>query len=194
MFVLPDKVVKKIIDREIDYNSTFGINKITKTIRKNEIIKGYRFEYQARVNLALEKNYTPTCSVLESKCLKENCVLFHKGDIGRIGEAWVCREYKVDFPNAPFDSRFNVYIVGIGSVDVEKTLKNLEKLKEKGAKYVCLNCTKVYQKIREELYEDGHGGRMIQMCTCGSDLFEDISSFLDFHNRKICEKKEKLDK
>lgn len=188
MFVLPDKVVKKIINKKIDYNSTFGINEITETIQKNEITKGYRFEDQARVNLTLEKNYAPMCSVLESECLKENCVLFHKGNIGKIGKAWVCREYKVDFLDAPFDSRYHVYIVGVDSIDVEKTLKNLKKLREKGAKHVCLNCTKVYQKKREEVYENGHGGRLLEMCTCGSHLFQDINSFLDSQTKRTIKK------
>ena len=40
-----------------------------------------------------------------------------------------------------------------------------------GYKYYCLNCKRAFKEKPTQPYEDGHGGRMIEMCRCGSDLF-----------------------
>ena len=184
MFTLPNDVVKKIIQDELDYDGAITLP-ITEEVKNNEIVKGHKFEDQAKRNLSLEQNYTPICSVLEEKCKKQDCVLFHEGNIGKIGEAWVCREYKVDFPEAPFDSRYHVPRVGVSDIDFDKTLDNFKKFKEQGAKYVCLGCNKPYETKRTEPYEDGHGGRMLEMCVCGSDLFEEITHFIERHEEKI---------
>ncbi len=42
----------------------------------------------------------------------------------------------------------------------------------KGYRYFCLKCGTVYKTIPTESYEDGHGGRMLDMCRCGCDLFD----------------------
>ncbi|HCR41769.1 TPA: hypothetical protein DIV45_00105 [Patescibacteria group bacterium] len=42
--------------------------------------------------------------------------------------------------------------------------------------YYCLNCNKVYKELPVENYEDGHGGRNLQMCKCGCDLFADLKT------------------
>ena len=185
MFVLPNNLVKKIIKGDESYDSVFSEGEITETIERNEVTKGYKFEDQAKVNLALEKNYSVMCSVLESECLKENCTLFKGDGAGKLKKGWVCREYKIDFPEAPFDSRYHVSHIGVGSVDFRGCLNQIEKLKDKGAKYICIGCHKTYETKRTELYEDGHGGRMLEMCTCGSDLFEDIDSFLKHYRDEL---------
>jgi len=44
-----------------------------------------------------------------------------------------------------------------------------------GKPYACLGCHSVYAVIPTEEYEDGHGGRLIDMChRCGCDLFIDL--------------------
>lgn len=40
-----------------------------------------------------------------------------------------------------------------------------------GYHYYCMGCSKVYREIPTEHYEDGHGGRRMEMCNCGCDLF-----------------------
>lgn len=43
-----------------------------------------------------------------------------------------------------------------------------------GYKYYCPGCNKVFKEIPKENYEDGHGGRQINMCRCGCDLVVDL--------------------
>lgn len=186
MFVLPDETVKEIIQGRLNYND--AITNITEEVISNDRAKGFKFEYQARVNLALEKNYVPFCSVLEEECKKEGCVLFKKDGAGKLKKGWVCREYKVDFPEAPFDSRYHAPRIGIDFIDNNKTLDSFEKFRKQGAKYVCLGCHKPYQRKRTEHYEDGHGGRLLEMYVCGSDLFEDIDSFINRNKQKLIKK------
>jgi hypothetical protein len=50
-----------------------------------------------------------------------------------------------------------------------------EKMIAEGCKYYCLNCHICYVHIPVEIYEDGHGGRLLNMCKCGSDLFAHLS-------------------
>ncbi len=57
----------------------------------------------------------------------------------------------------------------------EESINLLESFKEKGYHEVCLGCNTVYKKKPKQDYEDGHGGRCLEMCRCGSDLFEDIN-------------------
>lgn len=60
----------------------------------------------------------------------------------------------------------------------EERKKELKKFIKQGYKYKCLGCGMIYKNRRKEWYEDGHGGRFIEMCKCGSDLFiklEDIN-------------------
>lgn len=37
--------------------------------------------------------------------------------------------------------------------------------------WICMRCDKKYVTKPGYEYEDGHGGRWIEMCSCGSDLF-----------------------
>jgi hypothetical protein len=46
---------------------------------------------------------------------------------------------------------------------------------KKGYKYGCLDCGRLFKnQVRTEQYEDGHGGRRLEMCYCGCDLFMDF--------------------
>ena len=143
----------------------------------NEIAKGYHFEDQARVNLELERNYSDVCSASEQECKRNSCILFARKS-GKILNGWVCREYAVDFPKAPFDSRYHVSRVGTDKPDIAKSIKNMEELMQKGAKYICTGCYKVYASKPKTVYEDGHGGRMMEICRCRSDLFTGIDEFI----------------
>ncbi|MBD3282104.1 MAG: hypothetical protein GF387_00640 [Candidatus Portnoybacteria bacterium] len=58
----------------------------------------------------------------------------------------------------------------------KKTQEKIRELIEEGYKYVCLHCKTAYKSKRREPYEDGHGGRHIEMCKCGSDLFEELKN------------------
>lgn len=54
----------------------------------------------------------------------------------------------------------------------EEAQKEIRKLMDQGYKWCCLKCGTVSKEKRVELYEDGHGGRSIDMCSCGCDLFQ----------------------
>lgn len=170
MFVLPQKMVKEVIAGLVDYDSL-------PCDRENEKAKGFMFEDQARVNLRLRQNHIPVCRALEKECKKETCPLFARKS-GKIPDGWVCREFQIDFPEAPFDARCHVSMVGVDRIDWEATIENLEGLRREGANYICLGCRRVYVEKPLEWYEDGHGGRNIKMCSCGSDLFETIYEFI----------------
>ncbi len=58
-------------------------------------------------------------------------------------------------------------------VEVTKiTRLSLRELYNDGYRRVCLNCNSVFKQdnVRTEPYEDGHGGRIIEMCNCSCDL------------------------
>jgi len=165
----PDDVVRRIIK---------GDTKNLPFDEDNEVTKGYHFEDQARVNARLEKHYTPICSVLEKECMKEKCRIYKKGQMGQFERGWVCKEYCVDFPKASFDSRYHVYLIGEDKIDFNASIEKAKEMKKQGAKYACLNCKKLYEQKRTEPYEDGHGGRMLEMCPCGSDLFSTIDELI----------------
>lgn len=170
MFILPGSLVKQIITGEVDYdNLPYNL--------KNERLKGYRFEDQARKNLLLADYCQPVCRALSTSCKKGECPLFANKS-GNIPDGWVCREYQLDFPTAPFDLRYHVALIGVGDVDIQETKKHLEELVLDGARYICLGCKKVYATKPEKIYDDGHGGRMMEMCSCDSDLFGAIGSFI----------------
>jgi len=60
----------------------------------------------------------------------------------------------------------------------EKQKRALNKLIDKGYTCKCVSCGKFYKEPPQEWYDDGHGGRNIDMCPCDSDLFtslQDIS-------------------
>lgn len=54
---------------------------------------------------------------------------------------------------------------------LENNLKKLENWKKEGYRWVCIGCNTVYREKPQWLYEDGHGGRYIDICKCGCDLF-----------------------
>jgi hypothetical protein len=170
MFRLSSDTVKKIILKEIDYNSLPYDG-------DNEVNKGFHFEDQARVNLNLQGNHTPICMALETECKKSSCD-FYANKSGKIKNGWICREYQVDFPSALFDSRHHTPFIGDDEIDKGETIKNFKKFEQLGAKYVCLQCKTPYQNKPKQPYKNGHGGRMLEMCGCGSGLFDDIDSFL----------------
>ncbi len=45
----------------------------------------------------------------------------------------------------------------------------------KGYRYFCLECSTVYKEKPIAPYDDGHVGRMLEMCRCGCDLFDNLS-------------------
>lgn len=168
MFVLSKEAVRKMLSGEMSWDRPYDMD--------NEFYKGLYFEDQTRVNLALEKHHKAACSALEKACAKESCNLYQLGT-GKLKDGWACKEYQVDFPTAPFDSRFHVVLIGDDKMNVEDTIDNLVELKQKGARFICMGCYKPYENKPEELYEDGHGGRYLEMCRCGSDLFASIDEF-----------------
>ena len=48
---------------------------------------------------------------------------------------------------------------------------NKEEAIAAGNVWYCLKCNTVSKTKRTEQYEDGHGGRRLEMCKCGCDLF-----------------------
>ena len=172
MFTLPREVVAGIISGEVDYNLISGDS-------GNEGMKGFLFEDQARVNAMLERNHIPQCAVSEKDCLKNDCTLYKDGQIGKLDFGWVCREYKVNFPDASFDSRRVRWRVGTDKIDFVASLENVQALEKQGARHHCLGCNRLYNQKPKEWYEDGHGGRFLEMCGCGSDLFDDIGGLLE---------------
>ena len=44
------------------------------------------------------------------------------------------------------------------------------------SKVQCLGCRRIYNKPPLVEHEDGHGGRMMEMCRCRSDLFAAIEA------------------
>lgn len=51
-------------------------------------------------------------------------------------------------------------------------MAKLREVYEKGYRRVCIACNTVFKpdEVRTEDYEDGHGGRSLEMCRCGCDL------------------------
>ena len=90
----------------------------------------------------------------------------------------LCLEYKADFPEASFDLRSNVTLIGADSVDYEKSLANLEKLKELGARYICAHCFETYKEKPTQVVEDTQDWGLIIMCWCGSEEFYEIDDFV----------------
>lgn len=45
----------------------------------------------------------------------------------------------------------------------------------KGYRFYCPGCSRPYRELPTQQYEDGHGGRQLAMCRCGSDLFANLS-------------------
>lgn len=178
MFKLPKAIVEGVVNGKIDYDDVPFDD-------RNELSKGGNFEDQARINFALEKSQPAMCSALEDACMKNACELYEEDEFGKIEHGWVCREYQADFPEAPFDLRLHLAFVGLDKVDIADSIENLQELKEKGAKYVCFGCNQVYANKPTELYDDGACFRSLDMCSCGSDLFDGIDSFINrLQNKK----------
>lgn len=56
----------------------------------------------------------------------------------------------------------------------EKRQKKIKDLLAQGFVSRCMGCGQFFKKVRREFYEDGHSGRFINMCSCGSDLFQKL--------------------
>jgi len=54
----------------------------------------------------------------------------------------------------------------------EERQQKIKELIEQGYRYRCIKCNTAFKEKRQEFYEDGHGGRFIDMCRCGCDLFQ----------------------
>lgn len=57
----------------------------------------------------------------------------------------------------------------------EARQQRIKELMGEGYRWRCLKCNTVYKEKRVELFEDGHGGRSLDMCRCGCDLFQKLS-------------------
>ena len=68
---------------------------------------------------------------------------------------------------------------------LEYNLKKLEGFKKEGYGWVCLGCNTVYRQKPERFYEDGHGGRYIETCSCDSDLFDTVDGIIGTINGQI---------
>lgn len=66
-------------------------------------------------------------------------------------------------------------------MNIEESIEKLRELQRAGYGYVCLNtdCNIVYRVKPTEIYEDGHGSRLIEMCRCGCDIFGTIDWVID---------------
>lgn len=84
----------------------------------------------------------------------------------------------------------------------EERQKKIKELMAEGYQWRCLKCNRVYKEKRVELFEDGHGGRSLDMCRCGCDLFQKLAEttclnievkpvngalFFKEHHAKYCE-------
>lgn len=49
-------------------------------------------------------------------------------------------------------------------------MSTLREVYDQGYRRVCIACRKVFKEAPTEWYEDGHGGRHLEMCRCGCDL------------------------
>jgi len=68
---------------------------------------------------------------------------------------------------------------------LQNNLRKLEQWEKEGYQWVCFGCNTVYKQKPQELYENGHGGRFIDMCRCGSDLFGEIDYVIGLVKRQI---------
>jgi hypothetical protein len=68
---------------------------------------------------------------------------------------------------------------------LEKQISKLEKFKGEGYTEVCIACRIVYKQVPTQHYEDGHGGRDLEMCSCGSDLFNSIDKTISGLSEKL---------
>jgi len=55
-----------------------------------------------------------------------------------------------------------------------KEAKTREKMLAEGYRYYCIACHRVFKQPPTEQYEDGHGGRPLEMCKCGCDMFANL--------------------
>jgi hypothetical protein len=63
-------------------------------------------------------------------------------------------------------------------VDDLERKKKLEEFLKQGYRVKCLICGKIYKDTPRKWYEDGHGGRNIEICSCGSDLFINLEEVI----------------
>lgn len=63
-------------------------------------------------------------------------------------------------------------------IENKERKKKFESWLKEGYRARCVCCGRVYKNTPQKWYEDGHGGRYIVMCRCGSDLFKDLSEVI----------------
>ena len=177
MFILPKEKVREIVLGKINYDDL-------PCDQDNELSKGFRLEDQARINIKLAERYLPVCVATEEACKKKQCPLF-TDKTGKIKGGWACREFWLNFPKASFDAKLNFGLVGIDKIDEDASKERFKELKSAGGKFVCLSCKRVYEKKPMQFYEDGHGGRDIEMCVCGCDLLDEIDAFIKNDDRTL---------
>jgi len=71
---------------------------------------------------------------------------------------------------------------------IKRSVKKLTQLKSQDYNWVCANCHKVYKQKRQEPYEDGHGGRYLDMCRCGCDIYLTIDKMIEELKKGLEEK------
>ena len=57
----------------------------------------------------------------------------------------------------------------------KKGKKTREESIKEGNRFYCANCKVTYKEVPTEVYEDGHGGRLLTMCRCGCDIICSLS-------------------
>ncbi len=67
----------------------------------------------------------------------------------------------------------------ISFIPNKKREERIKKLIKEGYRWKCMDCGTIYKDKPEQPYEDGHSGRSIEMCRCGSDLFVSLQEVLE---------------
>ncbi len=62
---------------------------------------------------------------------------------------------------------------------LEVEIEHLKNLKARGYDFVCSDCYLAYKEKPTKTYEDGHGGRLLEICGCGSDIFTTTEKQID---------------
>lgn len=157
MFTLPKETILDIISGRISYNDP-------PICFANEGVKGFRLQYQSKINMKLENSLEAECRATITKCMKEDCRLyFDKPDHL---QSWACKEYQVDYPSAGFDSGLHIALRGADRINVEASIENIEILRKRGGNFACSLCSSLYEQKPD-------------ICrTCDSSAFEDVDSFL----------------
>jgi len=72
-------------------------------------------------------------------------------------------------------------------------MNSAEECIKDGYKYYCMNCFKAYKEIPTEWHDEvSCTGADLEMCRCGSDLFDTFENFIKREKEK--EEKEKIER